>query len=218
MPGPGIIAPEQQAGLLRFVIETVTSIGELRSPDAVIPNVLAATGATVGLDRIWVTETADNNDPTIVVRFQWTTTGVRAIEPTFFAQFPVDDPALVAWYTTLAGREPVVVTARSAAPTASRLLGELQLQSMLVMPFFNGGRLSGHLGFGSSTLLDTWDESELDTLRLVSQLVGSIARAPGANEPKDLGKQRNGFWGRTFSGRGRTQTRSGTERRSSVRC
>lgn len=218
MPGVSIIAPEQQAALLRFAIETVTGIGELRSPDVVISDVLAATGAAVGLDRIWVTELADNEEPAFVVPFQWMTTGVRAIEPTFFAQFSGNDPAIVAWHADLARREPVVVTVRSTAPTVSRLLAELQLQSMLLMPFFDWERLSGHLGFGSSTLLDAWDESELDTLRLVSQLVGSIARAPNANASKDLGKRRNGFWGRPFSGRKRTQTRSGPESRSSVRC
>lgn len=176
----------------------------MESPGEAIENVLMQIGAAVRLNRIWMIDWVNDGKDSLVHGYQWTAEGVPQVEPSFCVQFPATHPAIKVWLAALSRREHVVAIAGIATQAVSEVLNELQLRSLLLMPIFDGPRLSAYLGFGSADVLDTWDESELDTLRLLAQLIGASLRGP--SERNNVRPEHHGFWCRSFLALGLTRS------------
>jgi diguanylate cyclase (GGDEF)-like protein/PAS domain S-box-containing protein len=164
--------------ILHTVTDCVVNLNTASSPDEAVPQALAAVGQVLGVERILVLEfgTATGNARRAIPRYQWASHGIMPIDQAFLNGFAFNDADMTEWLSPLQRGEHVFATQDTSNTTVARILKELKLASILLMPIAVEGRFWGQIGFHSSDPTRIWTESEIDILRALANLIGTVVQ------------------------------------------
>ncbi len=161
---------ELQRSLLQqqLLAEISCSLNLLEDFDGQIRETLRKMGEYAELERIYIFET-DVKAGRVVNKFAWCAAGVR-IDTENFEQAILE---AIPCCKNLASGERVVASHLSALPEACEDVFRGQgVRSVMIIPLFVRNEFYGFVGFDTCTKYKDWDESEINLLQTVSNLIG----------------------------------------------
>lgn len=139
-------------------------------------DVLQRLGRATGVSRVYVFEFKRTGAGNLVAsqRFEWAAPGVAPqIDNPDLQGVDFAEAGYLRWERLLMAGEPVVGDIASFPPSERPLLEAQEILSLLVQPIFAGSQLWGMMGFDSCSRLQSWDQVEVDVLRIASRSFGS---------------------------------------------
>jgi signal transduction histidine kinase len=175
------------ADLVADVATTFATRGHQDCAD-VIDEALARVGAFVGADRAYLM-VFDDLRGTSSNTNEWCADGILP-QIDELQDVPL---AIVPWFVAQLSSGVVCTTIDELPPEAAteRAMLEAQgIQSILILPILQGGRLTGFVGFDAVTTCRTWRDSDARTLRIVSNLIGASIERLAWTRSDQLQQQR----------------------------
>ena len=165
--------------LLEAVTITARDLLNSSNLNATLPNVAEQIGAATGVDRVHIFLINTNSHAGhIEQHYLWTVPGLPT--PTEFETptHPMAEVGLESWIAKLRRGEPIFGHVREFDEPVRALFAGAGVKSVLSVPVFSEGRWLGLIGFDDCRNERNWSAAEIDTLKIVAELVGgSIARA-----------------------------------------
>jgi PAS domain S-box-containing protein len=173
---------QRRAELERLIVEISAQFIDtpLDRLDADIEEALGRVGAFVGADRSYVflydgdPEMEPLAEVTESNTHEWCAEGVTP-EKDNLQDIPCSE---IPWWTAqMCQKEPLVVPSVADMPadaaTAQEILEAQDIQSLVVLPMTQGGRLAGFVGFDAVRTQVDWDEETITILRVLSDTIAS---------------------------------------------
>jgi len=161
---------ELQRSLLQqqLLAEISCSLNLLEDFDGQIRETLRKMGEYAELERIYIFET-DMKAQRVVNKFAWC--GNKASIDT--ENFEQEILKAIPCSKTIASGERIVASHLSALPDMCADVFRSQgVRSILIIPLFVRNKFYGFIGFDTCTKYKDWDESEINLLQTVSNLIG----------------------------------------------
>jgi diguanylate cyclase (GGDEF)-like protein len=135
-----------------------------------VPAALRTIGESMGVQRVVVMQ--DTPDAQFLLHFVWERAGIAVPFRGAGARF---DPASVAaWRRPLRDGRPVFADTRTATGAVRAMLAHYQAQAILLMPVHVAGGVWGFVGVEDSAAARRWTASEVETLRILADVAGSL--------------------------------------------
>jgi len=152
---------------------------------------LSKIGESMGVDRVIVVQNLHGAVPPLALRFKWEANniavpftlagaGARAFDPTQMA----------AWLRPLQDGVPIFADAATAKGTVRDMMAHFQNQSSLLMPVLVSGETWGFLGIDTCDSARHWADSEIEVIRIVADVAGSLIVREHARMALETSEQR----------------------------
>ena len=145
---------------------------------ATLPKVAEQIGVATGVDRVHVFVVDGGDAGEIAQHCLWVVPGVATPEEFRKPTMPMSEAGLASWIPRLARGEAIAGHTRDFEPAVRALFEKASVKSALSVPIFADGRWRGIIGFDDCLAERDWSAAEIDTIKIVAELVGgAIARA-----------------------------------------
>ena len=137
--------------------------------DDVTDESLRESGEALGVDVAFVYRFIENNS-IARVNFKWIRPGHQLDQP-FGEDFEIK--ATISWHDRI--QHNLIVTYPGTAPEDDYIIAYLQarnVQTLMLIPLFLQGELTGFLGYSSNTRTHSWSSEELSFARNIAEILG----------------------------------------------
>lgn len=164
----------------RTLTETTARLFAASDWTAIVDDVLRAIGEAVGADRVHVFETTDrgaNGGGAARLRFEWTASGIAPqIGNPAARELPLDSQSTERWARVLGGGETLHALVRDMPKAEQELAVALNVRAVLMVPILVDGTWWGAIGFIDARGERTWNDIEVQALRVVAGALGTAIR------------------------------------------
>jgi diguanylate cyclase (GGDEF)-like protein/PAS domain S-box-containing protein len=138
-------------------------------------NALQIVGEAMGVDRVIVLREAPGQNPPLVLQHLWQAQdiGVR-LDEAAFSRLTMPPAAARAWRDGLAEGKPVITQLASSRRPVRAVMEQIQNKSTLQIAIRVGGELWGNIGVDACKAERTWTASEIETLTIFAESIGSF--------------------------------------------
>lgn len=166
---------------IRKLFEALTRISsklQSGSGEEALYEVLSTLGISVGVDRTYLFdfEPLENGNLSASQRAEWVEVGQsRQIGNPELQNLDMADAGFSDWNEKMRLGIPVVGLVKEFPIQQKQLLGDMQeIVSIVFMPVFSNGNLVGAMGYDDCTNERTWNDEEIDALRIAASIVGVL--------------------------------------------
>jgi diguanylate cyclase (GGDEF)-like protein/PAS domain S-box-containing protein len=171
-------ALRRREAILQAVTTCTVELTTASNLQDAITSSLQTVAQAVGVDRMFVVEVTPaqhDSPPEMLLRYHWhapnVISGVAILKQSWDTQPP---PELVAWIAPLHHGKPVVGHRSQASRTLKAHMERMQVLSILIVPITVDGKHWGQVSFDDCTRERDWNQTEIDILRTLADLIGSI--------------------------------------------
>ena len=152
-----------------------------------IKEVLNILGEATQTKHVYVFKNRTLSDATrtTILRYMWTTPGVREDnEPDFTYEIRYQADGFADWEDNLSQNRMVKSNICDSTQAQRNVLGSCSIKSILAVPVFTHHDWWGFVGFADNRKIETWSPAEEDALKLFASLLGSAIERKHAEEEK----------------------------------
>jgi diguanylate cyclase (GGDEF)-like protein/PAS domain S-box-containing protein len=151
---------------------------------------LVKIGESMGVDRILVIQDMPQDIPPMGVRFLWEAKDI-AVPFELVSRAHQQDPVeMAAWRRPLKDGIPVFADAATAKGTLRDMMVHFKIQSSILAPVFVGGATWGFLGIDACKAARHWAASEIETIKILADVAGSLIVRERARVALEASEQR----------------------------
>ena len=153
---------------------------------------LKIVGEAIDVDRVNLLQFQADLASVPIVKSSWYAPSVDPLDQSLIEGVTPPDVAaeLLAWHAPLRERAPVITYRRSAVGPVRKIMEGTKNQSMLRLPIFVGGNLWGTIGVDVCRTEHEWTPTEIETLRIFSDVVGVVIMRNGTRESLQKSEER----------------------------
>jgi diguanylate cyclase (GGDEF)-like protein/PAS domain S-box-containing protein len=172
---------KQAAEVLAYrdhLLHTVTAamavaVGALSLADGVNA-ALVTIGGSLGVDRVSVIQNMPQDFPPLATRFMWEAEDIPVPFSLASRAHQYDPLEMAAWRRPLRDGLPVFADVTTATGALREMMDFFRIQSSLLVPVFVGGATWGFLGIDVCKTMRHWAASEIETLKILADVAGSL--------------------------------------------
>lgn len=186
-----------RVGALEAILEAVAFAAEqfLKTGwEQVIEEVLARLGQAAGVDRVYIYQNQCDRDDTLLanLRHEWVAPGIKPlIEIPELQCFDYQGVGFGRWKEMLERGKPIHGCVREFPQSERETLAAQDIQSVVVMPIFDGLDWWGFAGFGECRAEYEWSLTEVEALRAGASILGT---AIGHRRLAEISESQFEFW------------------------
>ncbi|MCX7785936.1 MAG: PAS domain S-box protein [candidate division WOR-3 bacterium] len=174
---------QQSDALIRRekILEAVAIAGELfiktKNWQSVVPKVLALIGKASKVSRVYIFEKHLSSKGRLLAsqRFEWVSKGITPqINNPLMQNLDVIKAGFGRWVKILTKGAPVYGLVKDFPVKEQKILSAQSILSIAVVPIFVAKDLWGFIGFDECINERTWTQIEIDTLKALASLIGSV--------------------------------------------
>jgi diguanylate cyclase (GGDEF)-like protein/PAS domain S-box-containing protein len=176
------------------LLHTVTAamavaVGALSLADGVNA-ALVKIGESMGVDRVLVIQDMPQDFPPLATRFMWEAPDIEVPFALADRAHQYNAVEMAAWRRPLQDGLPVFADAAAAQGAVREMLAFFKIQSSLLIPVYVGGAVWGFLGIDSCRAARHWAASEIETMRILADVAGSLIVRERARVALETSEQR----------------------------
>lgn len=173
---------ERQNAILQALSQASIELMHSSNWENVLPAVLEQIGQAADVSRVYLFENVvpeTENKLYVCQRFEWCASHASPqIDNPVLQKFAIVESGFARWVDLLSKRQLVVGNVADFPKEEQEVLASQEIYSILVVPIFVEERWWGFIGFDECRSERPWREPEVESLRLVAELLGaSIQRS-----------------------------------------
>ncbi|MDI9616858.1 MAG: PAS domain S-box protein [Methanothrix sp.] len=147
-----------------------------------INEALQILGLISEVDRVYVFENHEGDEPELCMRFEWCRDGIRSrIDNPIFGGLSYSR-FFPGWYEILSSGKVIKGLVRDLPPSVREILEPYGVLSILIVPITVGGRFWGFVGFDDTTCERVWTDAEVSILVASASTIGEAVAKNDAIE------------------------------------